>query len=122
MKSPAEDLDRRRPVWEAMSEFFLDTELEAEDFERIAGVLQESGYSDTELEHILWRELSPVLGYNLGPAPGEWDGFDQELLEERILAGPPGLVRRWESYLCGGRLARHDWEKVKAILGMRGIG
>ena len=119
MKSSADDLERRRPVWKAMSEFFLDTELDAEAFERIAGVISESGYSVAELEHILWRELCPILGYNCAPIAGVWNGFDPEWVERKILAGPPGFLKRWESYLVGGRVARHPWEKVKKILGER---
>lgn len=77
MKSAADDLERCRPVWKALTEFFLDTELGVDDYERIAGVLLESHYSIAELEHILWRELSPIIGHNLGSMAGEWSGIDQ---------------------------------------------
>src|SRR5437870_3451900 len=37
------DLQHRRPVWEALSELFLDTELQDYDFGFIARILAESG-------------------------------------------------------------------------------
>jgi protein-S-isoprenylcysteine O-methyltransferase Ste14 len=115
LKPPAEDLERRRPVWEAMSEFFLDTELSPSDHERIAKVLQASGHSDVELDTILWRELCPVLWYNVMPVPGEWRAFDMQRVEEKILGSPAGVFSRWQSYIVG-RAVRHDWNKVRAIL------
>src|SRR5215207_1767739 len=112
MKPAAKDLDRRRPVWEAMSGFFLDTELDDDDFSRIADVLAASGYSRIELDEILWRELCPVLGWNLAPVAGEWAGFDMKWVEERILHDPPGVIRRWRSYYGGGRIAKHAWKRA----------
>ena len=35
-----EELQRRQPVWEAFSEFWLDTELDSSDHTRIANVLR----------------------------------------------------------------------------------
>ena len=118
IKPPAEDLERRRPVWESMSEFFLDTELSPLDHERIALALQGSGYSDVELDTILWREICPVLWYNVTPVAGEWGGFDMQRVEERILGSPAGIFSRWQSYIFG-RAVRHDWNKVRAILNAR---
>lgn len=51
--------DERLPVWEALSELFLDVELDAHDHERIAGHLATSSYSIQELEEILYFEVYP---------------------------------------------------------------
>jgi hypothetical protein len=107
---------RRRSVWEAMSAFFLDTELTAADHARIADVLRESGYTLDELDRILWHELCPALWGNTVIVAGEWSGFDMAELERRILQRPAGAIRRWLSYYAGGRSARHDWAHVRAIL------
>src|SRR4051812_21049006 len=49
MLEPGEDLRRRRPVWEALSDLFLDTQLQEHDFRYIARVVAESGYTDHEV-------------------------------------------------------------------------
>jgi hypothetical protein len=76
MKPPAEELQRRRPVWEAISAIFLDTEIDDAWRDRIVNTLHSSGYSEWELDRILWAELCPVLHVNLRSVAGEWAGFD----------------------------------------------
>jgi hypothetical protein len=39
MKTAIEDLSHRPPVWKALSELFLDLELEPADFERLGRTL-----------------------------------------------------------------------------------
>jgi hypothetical protein len=41
------------PVWEALSEFFLDSQLVEKDYERIAAILADSPYSIQEIEAVL---------------------------------------------------------------------
>jgi hypothetical protein len=119
LKPPADDLARRRPVWEAMSEFFLDTQLESADHARIAEILMASGYSLNELDYILWREVSPVLWSNLASMAGIWDGFDMKDVEEQILRRPAGRLRSWWCRISGGRLANEPWQAVRSILAQR---
>ena len=38
------EIERRKPVWAALSELWLDTELADDDLRRIAGVMGQSGY------------------------------------------------------------------------------
>jgi hypothetical protein len=119
MKPPAEDLERRRPVWEALSTVFLDTKIHDTLRAEIAETLRSSGYSDAELEQILWGELCPVLHVNLlGPA-GEWAGFDMEWVEQQILSKPADRLKQWLSYVNGGNLARHDWRRIKDAIAIR---
>jgi hypothetical protein len=42
MKAAIEDIRDRRPVWDALSELFLDTELEPTDFQRLGRILASS--------------------------------------------------------------------------------
>jgi len=42
---------KRRPVWVALSELWLDIELSAEDLERIARVMAESGLTIEQLNN-----------------------------------------------------------------------
>src|SRR5437762_9216335 len=110
MKPPIEELERRRPVWDALSAVFLDTEVDEAWRAEIAAVLRCSGYSESELDSILWRELCPVLHVNLLSVAGEWAGFDMEHVEQRILSRREGWLRQWLSYINGGNIARHDWK------------
>jgi hypothetical protein len=41
------EIERRKPVWAALSELWLDAELDEDDLQRIAGVMKRSGYSGT---------------------------------------------------------------------------
>ena len=71
------EIERRKPVWAALSELWLDTELEDEDLRRIAGVMSQSGYSVDELREIYLFEVAPVVSPNLLSVAGEWAGFDE---------------------------------------------
>lgn len=108
----AADLARRRPVWEALSELFLDTELRDPDLRRIAKVVAASSYSPAELEAILYDELYPILIWNLRTAAGVWVGFDGAWLEERIRARHRRRFRcpRW--LYIGRGMIRADWERI----------
>ena len=58
-------IDDRLPVWEALSDFFLDTELDEKDYQRISEVLASSPYTILDIEDILRFEIYPVLIWNL---------------------------------------------------------
>lgn len=87
------ELARRRPVWQSLSDVFLDTETRW-SLPGIAAVLVESGYGPDELERI-WRwELVPEFIGNLLQVAGEWGGLalDEASLLRRA-SRPPGLLR-----------------------------
>ena len=89
---PAEhDLANRLPVWVALSDLYLDTELSAHDFERLAETLAASPYTTGELEQILLAEVHPACFANLLSVAGVWSGFDPCWLRQRIL----GRQRAW---------------------------
>jgi hypothetical protein len=85
MKPAAEDLERRRPIWEALSELFLDTELQERDYRWIAEQILGSGYCPSEVSIILWEEVFPAIECNVRHPAGVWDGFSADWLEELIL-------------------------------------
>lgn len=84
MKTAADDLEARRPVWEALSTLFLDTDTSLLRQYR-AKLLAESPYSVTELETILRDEVFPICSWNMMSIAGEWAGFDPSWLEQKIL-------------------------------------
>lgn len=115
-----DELARRRPVWSALSELFLDTELQPSDHVWIARRLRDSGYSDATLRRILVDEVAPACGGNLMSLVGEWAGFDERWLEERIreaLTAPlPGrwLARRGLRFALGA--TKRDRAAIQAAL------
>ena len=119
MKPPADELERRRPVWEAISAIFLDTEIDDAWREQIVNTLHSSGYTESELDRILWAELCPVLHVNLLSVAGEWAGFDMDYVEQRIISRPAGRVRQWLAYVNGGNIARNAWRKIKESMAVR---
>jgi hypothetical protein len=110
MRPAAEDLERRRPVWEALSDLFLDTELHELHYRYIARVIAESGYSPAEVQSILWEEVFPVVEWNLRDPAGVWEGFRVEWLEWRIL-GQEG-AQRASDQPSTARIIREAWREV----------
>jgi len=115
------ELPRRRPVWRALSELFLDTELQPGDHVSIARTLLDSGYDDPTWLGILVDEVGPVCGLNLLSAAGVWTGFDPGWLEGRILGlCSSGRVARRVSRLGAGLVPlaiSRDLAAIRAALG-----
>lgn len=93
-----QQIQQRRPVWAALSQLWLDTELSAEDLERIARVMAESGLSIEQLRQVYAVEVAPVVSPNLRGVAGEWAGFDEDWLCSQIvrnLRDRPKRTRFW---------------------------
>ena len=88
------DPARRRPVWLALSDLFLDTDVNLLR-EGNARTLAASLYSMDELDAILREEVYPACSFNLSQVTGEWAGFDADWLERRILRGGPPPRSWW---------------------------
>jgi hypothetical protein len=114
MKPAPDDLEQRRPVWQALSDMFLDTDTSLTRNWRVK-VLASSPYSVEELERILADEIYPVCRTNLMCVAGEWIAFDPDWLESRILQ-TVGPRRRWFRFPNFGRLAAllsGEWRSTK---------
>lgn len=77
------DDDARIPVWNALSDLYLDTD-PALSYDYIVRTLASSPYSLDELYGILMYDVHPALYQNLMSTTGEWAGFDEAWLLERI--------------------------------------
>jgi hypothetical protein len=117
------ELERRKPVWTAFSEFWLDTELEAGDLQRIARTAAASGYSVAELRDIYLYEVAPVVSPNLLTVAGEWDGFDEQWLhaEARKRAEHRSLWLRFWIFIRIERglmtcVTERHWHRLVALL------
>lgn len=97
-----EDAAARRPVWSALSDFYLDTDVEG-FYPSAARVRAGSGYALEELRRILRHEVHPVLRANLLSVAGEWSGFDADELAQRILQrlAQPRWRRPFGCVFCG---------------------
>ena len=109
MKLTDDELEVRRPVWEALSELYLDTE---PDWSGVARTCAASPYTPWQIRRILYDEVHPVLHLNLWSVAGVWDGFDQEWLVSSILARkrPPLLRLPWPE------VRRYPWRKLVPLL------
>ena len=115
MSAPPELIRERMPVWEALSEFFLDTNLQEDDYKRIAGELARSPYSEAQLWEILRFEVYPACHLNLLCVAGEWAGFGDDWLMERVA---PRCGRRPRLYwpMLNWWMLRPHWSKVRGMI------
>jgi hypothetical protein len=122
MQAAEAQIKERLPVWEALSEFFLDTELQPDDYARIAKLLAASAYSEKQIEQILVDEVCPVCRLNLLTVAGEWIGFDRQWLGDTIggrLGKKPRF--RWFFVLRHRWMYGRHWNKVRPmIVALRG--
>ena len=80
-----EDLESRKPIWDAMQMVWMDTSVEHE-LPLIISISANSKYSIEELESIYWNEVQPSVWTNfLIPIASEWAGYDIDWLCDRIL-------------------------------------
>ena len=102
-------LHRRKPLWVALSDLCLDTEMTDGTIAYIARVIREQGFTFEEAERIGFEEVFPALIDNLYQVAGEWAGFNEEWVVQRILSQPE--KRSWG---ISGYLRRRS---VRAMLG-----
>ena len=120
MRTPASTRAERVPVWTALSELFLDTELDEADLRHIAGRLRQSSYEPAEIERILRDEVLPAFGSNLVSVAGQWTpwteaevlGIMTRALERNGLAR---ALARLFSTRCW-RMIERDWNRIAAML------
>ncbi len=112
MTPDASQIEERLPVWEALSDLFLDTELQPHDYEYIARTLAASPYSEQELEDILAYEVYPICKWNLFCVAGVWSGFNREWIRGNMAPryGKRPFFRLGRSL---NSIIEPDWEKVR---------
>ncbi|HCR75144.1 MAG TPA: hypothetical protein DIW37_01805 [Chryseobacterium sp.] len=80
------NFDERKPIWIALSDLYLDTELK-QDFhlKYIATTISQSSYTFDEVKKINKYEVFPVLFSNLLQPAGEWFAFDERIIINSII-------------------------------------
>jgi len=109
------DIEARKPVWEALSTLFLDTNVSLLREYR-TDKLAESPFTLEELEEILRDEVFPICSWNWFSIAGVWAGFDPEFLEKSILQR---LHRRFKLRIGLGQyfiVRSKEWKHTKAAI------
>lgn len=109
-----DDLPRRRIVWNALSELYLDTELDRSDHRRIAREIRRAGYTVDEADQVLFAELHGVLIWNLWIVAGEWAGFDEEWLEQRLVPRSRAIPNR--AVVFSAWMVAEPWGQTRSDL------
>lgn len=107
-----DELARRRPVWSAMSDLFLDTEVRW-NVPHVARVCAESGYDDEALERIFWAEVFPEAIPNMLGVAGEWAIL--ELNEAALIrrANHPSIP--WLTRRAHGGMVDTEWLAAREV-------
>jgi hypothetical protein len=107
--------DPRIPVWRALSELYLDTDVAAL-YPQIADALADSPYALDALHEMLMYDVHPALYPNLMIVAGEWAGFDDDWLLVRItqVRRQPRWRRRLSHLFV--RSIREDWRAVAGMI------
>ena len=108
MESAHGNLEKRRPVWEALFDLFLQTDTSLSRTWRV-GILAASPHSIDDLQQILVEERHPLCRLNLFSIAGERAGFTQSGF--RIGPSPPLLtvssLSSVQPCIIGWSLANH---------------
>jgi hypothetical protein len=108
------------PVWCALADLFLDTWFDPPYYERIAATLRASGYTEAELRSVFYEEVAPAFAFNMFDVAGEWAGWQEEFVHDRMLE----VIRKKNrlnvlGWLGKRRLRRYvdrEWEKLRPLL------
>jgi len=110
------EIEKRLPVWCALSDLFLDTELQSTDFDRIAGAIMRSGIGVSQAQQILQEEVAPVFVVNAFSVAGEWAGWPAASVKEWILTylRSGSAPRAWRSLQARRNRMLYDaaWRQV----------
>lgn len=106
--------EERLNIWRALSELFLDTEIDEVTLACIARTIEESGLSLDAVESILWQEVYPVLEKNLRITAGVWDGWtDEWLLEHLDICSKPKAIAGISSIISE---IKRSWQRIVVLL------
>ncbi len=114
------EIAERLPVWTALSDLFLDTELTDRDYAFIARVLGQSAFDAEALQRILIDEVMPAFGTNLINLAGNWTGWPEDIVRDRVVATLSNGPLAWGQRLMINRLwADHiaqEWARIAPLL------
>jgi hypothetical protein len=75
--------EHRKEIWEALSDAFIDRELDETDYRYMARIV--GNIDIDQIEEIFFNEVAPVCGPNMMCViPPRWSGFNTEHLASEI--------------------------------------
>jgi hypothetical protein len=108
----------RVAVWTAMADQFLDTDLRYE-IPRIAMACVQAGLTLEEAADVWRYEVSPAVAFNVWDIAGEWEGWDERWLIERIAARrmrrAPGVLD-YALYRCRVHFMHEVWKAIERCI------
>lgn len=104
-----DEVAARLPVWEALSELFLDNDIAA-SVPSIAQRIAVTDFTLAEVETMLRWDVRPAFYGNLLSVAGQWSGWRSEDVRERVLATRGR--RRHRLVLGRNRLMPTEWNDV----------
>jgi DNA-binding transcriptional MerR regulator len=114
------DTARKLQLWRLLSELFLDTALDREDYRRIARGLRETGLPIEHIRGVLEEQVAPELMPNLWSIAGEWSGWSDNALRRFMVEAEDRAARggwRWRlSRRLARKHARREWAKIASWL------
>lgn len=106
------DLERRRRLWAAMSDLFLDTETRW-NVPFVGRACAESTLDDAALERVFWCEVFPLAIDNLHDIAGEWAML--ELPEPALIERAERQERDRVRELTSAWMVTHTWTASLAL-------
>lgn len=110
------EIARRLSVWCALSDAFLDTELDERAYRHMAEVIRAQDFTAAEAEAIFRDEVAPAFAYNLWSVAGDWAGWPETTVRERVLAGKNGPLSALVNRMMLGRHLDEEWARIAAHL------
>ena len=99
-----DEIAARLPVWTALSDLFLDTELDERSYDHIAQVIRAAGLTGAQAHLILETEVAPAFYVNF--AAGEWAGWPEASVRTEVLRYLNGGWFRRGCARLGARISR----------------
>ena len=112
----AEEIERRLPLWIALSDLFLDTEPIPSTYQHIACTIIDRGFQPENAEAIFREDVAPAFWINLLAPAGEWQGWNDSLVRERVIKSRRSPISRFAAWLFCRRIVDEEWAKVAALL------
>ena len=112
----AGEIERRLPLWIALSDLFLDTEPTRSTYENIARTIIGHGFQPEHAEAIFREDVAPAFWINLLAPAGEWQGWEDGLVRERVIRSRRSPISRFAAWLFCRRIVDEEWAKVAALL------
>lgn len=115
-----EEIKRRKVLWSAFSDLWLDNEVQQYTIDHIALKMKQSGYSLAELKHIYQHEVAPAVYRNLLVVTGVWDGFDEDWLFNEINnnLNKPSFWKKFCFYINKSKMfyaTKDDWDTLETL-------